>query len=391
MHAKKIRVSFLILIVSLFVSSLSFAAPLTSNPVTMPKASSTGAFGTNYVPEGKSPTTGLAWSGVYQPLVVQISNAHQARPHWNLSEADIVYESILWGPGHTRYTAIYSDNHPDFVGAIRSARWHHCELRQEWDAPFVYYGGQEDAGSSIKEFFNANKVDKKFLFNGIVTGSYSSGYSRDSSRVSPHNAVADLQKMVADAWPKNDDGSAYAPKQHAFAFSDTPSRGADTAVEIYICYDEKDYYPHYTFNAAERVYERWYCGEEQYDGKSGKRIVASNVIVQFCKTEYVNKQASRPMITTTRGGVMDAYIDGRHIRGTWERNTVNDRTIFLDANGNEITLLPGKTFIQMIPESMDYKYVTADGQEKIIDIGTEVVEADIDMTEDISALDQMQE
>ena len=98
---------------------------MTYNQLTVPAAYTTGAYGVNEVPEGKSPTTGLDWEGEYRPVLVQISNSDGARPHWNMSEADIVYESLLWGPGHTRYSCLFNDNHPEFVGAVRSARLHH--------------------------------------------------------------------------------------------------------------------------------------------------------------------------------------------------------------------------------------------------------------------------
>ncbi len=165
---KTLRMLAACLLLTLVVSSVAVAAPMTSNQTTMPHSYQTGVASIIEVPEGKSPVTGLDFDGLYRPMVVQISNSAEARPHWNLSEADIVYESIYWGPAHTRYTAIYNDNHPDYVGSIRSARVNHCEIRQEWDAPFVYFGGQEDPGTSILDYFKQQGVERKFLINGIL-------------------------------------------------------------------------------------------------------------------------------------------------------------------------------------------------------------------------------
>lgn len=385
---KKIQFVSLCLLVALTISSVAVAAPMTSNSLTMPKAYTTGAFSTNEVFPGKSPTTGLDWEGDYRPMVVQISNSKEARPHANMSEADIVYESIYWGPGHTRYTMVFSDNHPDYVGYVRSARLNHCEIRQEWDAPFVFFGGQQTAGTNIYDFFKQNQVGNEFLIDGTKGGR---GFFREEKKVNPHNAVANLQEMVSSYWPTNEDGSAYAPRSHAMSFSTTPTYGADTATEIHIVYEETDYYPHYTYNAAERVYERWYNGEEQYDGRSEKRIVASNVIVQFCELSYAGNSRSRPVIRTTGNGVMDAFIDGRHVRGQWQRNTLNDRTVFIDMNGEEITLLPGKTFIQVIPTSASFTYIKDDGTEMTMDFGAEVVTATFDQSETDAEMDKMEE
>lgn len=386
---RKPRLIGLVLLVMMIASSVSYAAPMTTNEQSMPRASSTGAHGVNEIFEGISPITGLPWTGAYRPILVQMSNSAQARPHWNISEADVVYESILWGPGHTRYTAIFSDTHPDFVGPVRSARINHCEIREEWDAPLVFYGGQKDAGSSIYEFFKANDVPASMRFDGTMGRSFTKALSRDNTRVAPHNAVANLQMLVSEFWPQNEDGSDYIPKQHAFKFSSSPTRGSDSAQEIHIIYDEKDYYPSYTFNAQDRVYERWYNGEEMVDGKSGKRIVASNVIVQYTEMSYLMKMPSRPLIVMTGGGVFDAFIDGQHIRGTWERKNMKDRTVYMDASGEEITLLPGKTFIQVIPTDMQYKYIRADGSEVVVDVGMEVRKIEMDTSAGSEDIDKM--
>lgn len=382
------RVLTLCLLVIMLVPMVASAAPMTSNSGTMPKAFTTGAFGSNDVPEGKSPITGLDWTGDYRPVVVQISNAAGARPHWNMSEADVVYEAIYWGPAHTRYTMIYSDNHPDYVGSVRSARVFNCDIRQEWDGMFVFFGGQQDKGTSIYDYFTLNNVTQNFRIDGTRgDGKY---YTRETTRVSPHNAVVNLQ-MVVDAWPTNEDGTPHKSKSHAFKFSNTPSYGSDSAKEIHVVYDEKDYYPHYTFNATDRVYERWYNGEEQVDGKSGKRIVASNVIIQFAEMGYHANSPSRPTYVLTGTGVMDAFIDGRHIRGSWIRNGINDRTIFLDMNGEEITMLPGKTFIQILPRSSSFTYVTNEGTSIEMDFGADVPTATFDTSITDADIDKMEE
>lgn len=392
MITKKFRMLVVCLAVALLFSTSAGAAPLTSNSTTLPMASSTGAFGTNEVIEGYSPLTGLPFEGEYRPVLVQLSNTHGARRLWNLCEADIVYETDLFGATHTRYTAVYHDSHPTQVCAVRSARLHHVELRQEWDCPIVYWGAQTIEGTNVYTYLGEMGVDPQFSYNGNPVGKWTNSVARallarESGLGGPDNVSANLQEMVATAWPTNEDGTPYEPKVHAFRFSDTPTRGTDTAVEIDIKYSEH-YHASYTYNEEDRVYERWYCGKEQYDGlQTDVRIVASNVIVQFCDTSYFNGDASRPVVNTIGGGVMDAFIDGRHIRGTWERNTVNDRTVFLDMNGEEITLLPGKTFIQMVPSSFPgsdqaLSYTHADGTVENVDIGYEVPEAQIDVADE---------
>jgi hypothetical protein len=384
----------------LLSSAVAMAAPLTSNSVTMPRSFTTGAFGSNAVPEGKSPTTGLdVGDAPYRPVLVQYSNDKPARPHYNMSEADIVYESIYWGPSYTRYTAVFNDNHPDLVLSVRSLRWHMAEWREEWDCPIIFWGGQVNAGygegshdgrACIKCFFLQNNVSGDFLWSPPLGPRHNVSYNSEANeggkglfrynvarRPSPHNAGANVEWMVENAWPTNEDGTPYEPKSHAFKFSDTPSTGTDTATQINVDYGD-GYFPSYTFNAAERVYERSYDGEPQYDGVTEKRIVASNVIVQFCEVYFIANDPKRVMTTTTKDGVMDAFINGQHIRGSWVRQALSDRTVFLDMNGEEISLMPGKTFIQILPTYMDFSYIRSDGVEITMDFGSDVPEPQID-------------
>lgn len=370
MHTKSIRTLLLwTLIVMMVFTSCALAVPITGG--SSQRQSSGSAYGDNEVPYGKSPTTGLDFTGTYQPVMVQISNASQARPQWNLSEADIVYEAIIWGPGHTRYTAIYNDSHPAFVGPIRSIRLHNAQLRHEWDCPLVFWGGQDMAGTSVKDFFKEQNVPESMRFDG--TGSFGKSVaaitarsSGEYARPAPHNAYANLQALMAEYYPTD-----YTPRNHAFQFTDTPAMGFDSATEIAISYGN-DYNPSYVYNAAMQLYERSYNGEPEYDGYTNERIVASNVIVQRTKHTYYNGIASRPIIETTGEGEAEIFIGGRHISGKWVRKSLSDRTVFVDSTGVEIELLPGKTFIQIISNTMDFTYTREDGTKVTVSYDKEI-------------------
>ncbi len=312
-----------------------------------------------------SPTTGLPTDKPYRPVLVNVSNSKEARPAWNLSEADIVYEAVIWGPGHTRYLALYNDQHPEYVGSIRGLRVYQAEIRQGWDCPLAHRGGQQEEGTNIYDYYAEHKVDPAFAIDDIYKGARPTGqssniqglFTRLNERVSPHNAVVNVAKYVEEYWPKAEDGTPYEPRLPGFAFSDTPTKGDADATTVELQYDvafpgKGVYNPRYTFNEGERVYERWYDGVEHIDATTGKRLVASNVIVMVCPLSYYEDAASRPIMETVGKGSMDAFIDGRHIAGTWERLAADDQTKFLDEQGEPIVLLPGKTFIQVIPPNV---------------------------------------
>ena len=66
---------------------------------------------------------------------------------------DVVYETIIQGPGYTRYTAIYNDVHPEKVGSVRSARPYHALLRDEWDCPIVFGSSSGSDAYDIYDYF----------------------------------------------------------------------------------------------------------------------------------------------------------------------------------------------------------------------------------------------
>ena len=106
-----------------------------------------------YAPDGY---LGTVFTGQYTPVMVQISNSSNG---FNSSEnlaaggdpyktapvngdcADIVYECVQASNGSlSRMSMIFSDVIPDYVGFIRSTRYTHVRLRQEWGALFLTSG-----------------------------------------------------------------------------------------------------------------------------------------------------------------------------------------------------------------------------------------------------------
>ena len=58
-----------------------------------------------------------------------------------------------------------------------------------------------------------------------------------------------------------------------------------------------------------------------------------------------------PRLEATVVGSGTAWIstNGRTIKGTWKKTGVTKPTQFYDANGNEVTLTVGQTFVQVMP------------------------------------------
>ena len=323
--------------------------------------------GLNETPAGVSPTTGLdlsdyddlpstylglAVDGRYQPMLVQIDNSlggvGDNKP-WNLGYADVIYESPLHANGTTRISALFSDILPDEAGPVRSARVGHTWLREEWDAGFIFYGGQTKKGSNIEDEFSKYGANKKgLIFSGTVGKgkAWKQFYTRVKHHKSPHNVnanVAEISKLIS---------ASFKAPNHAFLFTDELPDG-DPAEEIIIDWKRAEMSSHFYFDFDTNSYYRYLGAEEDKlqpweDYYSGEQYAFANVIVQHTTVKW-NRSSDAPVTTHVGEGNADIFMGGVHIAGYWKRADMASRTVFYDAEGNEIQLQRGRTFISILP------------------------------------------
>lgn len=330
--------------------------------------------GLNEVVEGVSPTTGLpldelerpegfaglAVTGRYMPMLVQIDNADGGvgdRAPWGSTYADVVYESPLHRNGDTRISFLFSDLIPNSVGPVRSARVGHAYLREEWDAGFLYYGGQTRKGSSIEEVFKETGAKKKgVLFSGIVGEGkpWKKYYTRRSGLAGPHNVDANVAAMsdLIDA--------SFTPPNHAFLFTDELPTTGEAADVMTITWGKPMYNSRFVYDADSNLYFRYMLdknGEEipYEDYDTQEQLTFANVIVQHTSVTW-NHSSDAPVTKHIGEGNADIFMGGRYIAGYWKRPDVSSRTVFYDAEGNEIALQRGKTFISILPEEGTVAY-----------------------------------
>ena len=71
-----------------------------------------------------------------RPLVVKIDNVPLARPHYGITQADMVFEILVEG-FVTRLAAVYQSQDAQTIGNIRSVRWTISDGRV-YDAPTLW-------------------------------------------------------------------------------------------------------------------------------------------------------------------------------------------------------------------------------------------------------------
>jgi len=324
------------------------------------------------IPEG---ATGLAATGRYMPMMVQISNpvspktkaaGTSNRAPWGVQYADLIYELPLHKNGETRLSAIFSDVIPTEAGPIRSARMGHVWLREEWDCGFMYYGQSTyKEGNVPAAFASLGTEGKGVLFSGIVSSIhpwkqyYSRGYKRKAEPEDVNGNVAEISKLIPET---------HIATNHTFLFTDEIYSGGDEANVIMVDWHRPSYNSMFEFDAETGAYKRSVADDKRNNTKyypwiefnTQEPLLLSNVIVQWTPTEFIRVDIPVTCNVEAMGhpgeGNADIFMCGRHISGYWKREGMNTRTVFYDENGQEISLQRGKTMIIQLPLDRECYY-----------------------------------
>lgn len=310
---------------------------------------------------------------------VQIPNGVDgARPQAGLQDAQVVFEAIAES-GITRFAAIYQDP-PAVIGPIRSLRIYYLN----WDIPFdctvVHAGGAADALDAIKSYgvrdltenyaymwrSSTNYTVQRLWNNLFTSNEYLNGFNTVNGYLS-----SDI-KSFARFTPVEAARNKIDVQAKERLKIDEPSRGDTNALAPNVTHITirigamPNFNPVYDYDETTNTYKRSYeTGQPHtsYDcsGKTEEvtpelvcdevQITANTVIgmmVQERKASYDNYHEDISVI-----GAGDAYIfqNGTIIKGTWEKSSKESQIIFRDSEGNDIKLVPGKTWISAVPQS----------------------------------------
>lgn len=336
-------------IVILLVLMMVFSSAALAEQAAPVQPAGDAAMNGQVVPEVQySLTTGLPTDKPYKALAVQFDNTADARPQMNMSYADVIYEMEIHNGGYTRYTAIYNDNIPDIVEAVRSARIMHVDAALDWSAAFVHFGAQYADGTNAQTYAEALGVER---FDGMKDGK---NFYRDNKRVAPYNAVARLAKIHEQAAAPAIE-TVHTPLQ--FSAENPTIKGKSVSV-FRIPYGVNiGFYPSYEYMEEEGVYRRFYNRKTMKDGASGDTYDFENVIVMYAEYSWYDNAADRPVVELIGTNKCEYFIGGKHFTGTWVRESADQSTTYYDEEGNVVLFKPGKTFIQVVKPSIEIEIV----------------------------------
>lgn len=267
-----------------------------------------------------------------RPVMVMVENQAKARPQSGLNEADLIYEILAEGD-ITRFVAVFQSHSPKVIGPVRSIRPYFVEIGDGLDALIVHAGWSQEAMNLLTE-------RKLAHFDEVYgDGGY---YWRDDSRKPPHNLYTSIEKIRLGA-EKRKLRTEWKNPEIKFA-ADGVNLPGIPANEVGIHYIQK-YYVNYKYDEASKRYLRFMEGKPHTDKQTGEQLSAKNILIVEAKHQIVDDYGRRHVDVHGPG---NGYLvqEGKVREVTWERKNGIIRAFI---NGEEAELLPGNTWIQVIP------------------------------------------
>lgn len=273
-----------------------------------------------------------------RPFAVMVNNHPKARPQSGLHMADIVYEVLAEGDV-TRFLAVFQSEKPETIGPVRSARDYYIELSKGFDALYVAHGWSPEA----QQILNSGKIDN---INGMVYDG--TLFWRADHNVAPHNSYISFENIVKGA---NKQGYSMEDEVPSFSFlSETEIDGIEgtTAEHVRVSYSSRDIFSAvYDYNAEKSKYERYSGGDQTVDRETSTPVLLDNVLIVEMNHRFIDDYGRRAIDVTT-GGKGFLLQKGKAQEIEWKN--VEGRIVPF-ANGEEVGLVPGKTWINIIPTS----------------------------------------
>ncbi len=276
-----------------------------------------------------------------RPVAIMVDNEKKALQHYGTSEADVVYEMMnSTANGRvTRLMCLYKDwAGLGQTGSIRSVRTTNIILADEYNAVLIHDGGPFYIKTYLAQPYAANlsggftrvKNGKPTEFTEYVFG----------SELVSRFAAAGLSTTYTNG-PER--GSHFL-----FNAGDTDLGGETVANNV----DLSKVFPHNSsklaFNAGARTYDYYDYGSLHTDAEDGQALTFKNVILQNVSFTQLDKNGY--LTYNVIGSGSGYYItNGKAVPITWSKGSETGMTHFYNADGSEISINRGKTYIGLVP------------------------------------------
>lgn len=270
-------------------------------------------------------------------FAVAIDNGPKAEPQTNLNQADLVFEVPVEG-GINRFLALYYHNQPDVIGPVRSARHYFIDLIQAFDGIYVHCGGSEQAYEALNGVEDIDEMAATATF------------WRDHSRNAPVNLYTSWEKLNEKT---TENGWNELRSTAEFSFYDDDSLAAlsqGNATEIKIPYTYKPV--GYVWDDEQGCYLRYSDGNPHVDRESGETLTADNVVTMNISTRVIDDKGRLDMSFAGNSGSGYLFQKGNVEEITWSMESSGSPLVLTLADGSPAKLIPGHTFIQVVPKQI---------------------------------------
>ncbi len=262
-------------------------------------------------------------------LAVKIDNVGPAWPQFGINEADIVFEEQVEG-GLSRLAAVFHSTIPETVGPVRSIRTTDIALLPNLDRPlFAHSGGNAGATAALA---GSSLVDVGHPRQPAL-------YRRESGRRAPHNLIASPSELLAA-----DDGGR-PPALFTYRGPDDSEPANATKVSgVVVNFGNTGVDYRWNGSGWQRSQD-----ERPHVDTEGVQVAPPNVVIQFVDYRPSAADASSPEAVVVGDGDVWIFSEGAVVEGRWSRDDESSVTSWVDADGEEIRLTPGRTWVALAP------------------------------------------
>ena len=275
----------------------------------------------------------------YRPIAAMINNVGAALPHRGLSKADIVYEVVVEG-GITRLLAVFGNakNIP-YVGPIRSSRHYYVDFALPYNAIYLHFGGSPAGYDRIK----STGIDN---IDGM---NYSRDFYQDKARANSKGKEHSYFVSADEFYPIMEmagyeiKGETKAP----FDFYDTEYFPENKdANEVFASFSGAASST-FTYDKSTGLYFKKRNGTDHIDADTGAVLNYKNILVLFTSIGSYNGEALRREVALNSG--KGYYVtNGGSEEISWKKGASANQFVFTNANGENLKVNTGKTYICII-------------------------------------------
>jgi len=221
---------------------------------------------------------------------------------------------------------------PEKIGPIRSARPYFIELAEEYGGLFLHAGGSPEALTKLKT--------EHQIYNIEAIGADEKYFWRDFWRKAPFNlyiSAKGIEKILENKKIANQ------ANFESWQFGLNEFTLDPNSLEVEIKYKEPVIW---RYNQKEKSYFRFLADGRPFLDEAGQQISTKNLILQKTEIKIIDEVGRRKIKLDGEGKAI-IFRGGQKIEGKWKKN--NGRTKFYDQLNNEVELLRGKTWVEIIP------------------------------------------